>query len=137
MSSKKPTADTSSPPLRVGKARCRAALASIVARVEKREIPFVQVTDRRLPVAAIVRTIDGRPPLEALIEALPNRVLVAIHSAGAFASEAPFSRDLYHEVTNLICREGERRGWPDGWWEDPSVLPGLAVDPGEDRRAER
>lgn len=122
-------------PLHVGKAAGRADFAKIVSLVENQDIPFAVVKDRNLPVVAIVRTASGLPPLEALLEALPSRVLVDVHSAIAFTADRPVDPAIYREVASQICREGEKRGWPDGWWKDPSVIPGLEVE-GDLRSAE-
>ncbi len=32
------------------------------------------------------------------------------------------------EFGSALLRESERRDWPEGWWEDPSVVTGLDVE---------
>ena len=32
------------------------------------------------------------------------------------------------EFGSALLRESERRGWPDGWWEDSSVVTGMGAE---------
>ena len=57
---------------------------------------------------------------------LPDQTLVSMTHWIAIDYDPPTS-DL--EGKGIVLRscvvESENRGWPDGWYEDPSVIPGL------------
>lgn len=38
-----------------------------------------------------------------------------------------------HEIVCALLRETERRGWPEGWWEDPSVVLEVKAPAGQAR----
>ena len=39
------------------------------------------------------------------------------------------ARASIEAMTSALLLEGKRRGWPEGWWEDPSVILGWIDDP--------
>ena len=46
------------------------------------------------------------------------------------ASDLPADtiRSDLRESRSALLRECERRGWPEGWWEDPSIVLGMAAE---------
>lgn len=44
----------------------------------------------------------------------------------AHPSATDLRRQDLTEFRSALLRETERRGWPDGWWEDPSIVLGLS-----------
>lgn len=57
---------------------------------------------------------------------LSDQMLVGI-SLWSMVDYALRSDDSIAILGSAILREGERRGWPDGWREDPSVIPSIAA----------
>ena len=69
-------------------------------------------------------------PVEGIhLGGLPAQMLVSMSlwlmqdyvPAGSLSSSIPGVERL----GNAILLEGESRGWPEGWWEDPSVIKEL------------
>ena len=79
-------------------------------------------------VAGVIEeALTDRP--DPLLERLSARILVSV-GLWLAVDYAPPAKD-YESVgilTGEILKEGARRGWPKGWWEDPSVIPELDVE---------
>jgi len=62
-------------------------------------------------------------PIFVDFDELPTEVLVKVSLIAVdLGPSAPGVKPL----VSAVLKVAERRGWPDGWREDPSVLDGLA-----------
>jgi len=68
------------------------------------------------------------PTYEASIDLtrFPDAFLVALNYWLTFDYLGP--RVLGRRAAIPILCEANRRDWPDGWWEDPSVIPSITAE---------
>ena len=68
------------------------------------------------------------------LEQLSNEALYWMHSVlwHGPPDGSKVTMDDTREIRSALQRETERRGWPEGWWEDPSKVLGM---PSGDRQA--
>jgi hypothetical protein len=62
------------------------------------------------------------------LSALSDQALVSLSYFFAFDyRHRKTDRESADLVVNSVCLEGQERGWPEGWYEDPSVIPSIAA----------
>lgn len=70
------------------------------------------------------------------LSALSDQALVSM--SYFFAFDYPHRKTDWESadtVVHSVWVEGDKRGWPDGWYEDPSVIPSIGSRLPRDRTA--
>lgn len=69
---------------------------------------------------------------------LSDQALVSLNYFFAFDyPHRKTDRESADTVINSVCVEADKREWPEGWYEDPSVIPsiGAVIEAAADRHA--
>jgi len=79
----------------------------------------------RAGVLSVVRQEN----IAAAFHWVSNRTLASIIMALALNAPAEVDPDDWKTIHSGLLQQAEDRGWPDGWWEDLSVVPGVEEAP--------
>jgi prevent-host-death family protein len=106
---------------RIGKTSARLGFAALVRDVDEGRRHVITVTDNGRPAAVIApATPFGSPRGLIDLSRLSKEALVRLNLWAG--TDGDLEREARLLIGNQIGWEAERRGWPEEWWEDPSVL---------------